>query len=102
MTDESPFPSVRPQGVSNMKFARPLPHFFLLAGAASSCLLSGCFGQSGGTDKPVVAVQLASVGEGEKKAEAPKDEEPEAEEKTAKEAKEEPKAEKPAAKEDEA
>jgi len=82
-----------------MKFARPLPHFFLLAGAASSCLFAGCYGESGGSDKPVVAVQLASVGEGEKKAEVPKDEEPKAEEKTVKEAKEEAKGE-PAAKDD--
>ncbi|MGI8981985.1 MAG: thioredoxin-like domain-containing protein [Pirellulaceae bacterium] len=87
-----------------MKFARPLPLLFLLAGAAGSCLFAGCSGPSDVTAKPVVPVQLTAVGEDEKSkepAKKPAAEEPKAEEKEAEESKQEPKADKPATKEDE-
>ncbi|MFN0019542.1 MAG: thioredoxin-like domain-containing protein [Pirellulaceae bacterium] len=92
-----------------MKFARPLPYLFLLAGAAASCLLAGCFGQADVASKPSVAVQLTAVGEDEKETQPAKDEnseDPKAAEKKAGKAQKDkaaPKdddAEKPAAKED--
>ena len=88
-----------------MKFARPLPHLFLLAGAACSCLFAGCSGPSDVAAKPVMAVQLTAAGEeGSTKnsAQNPKTDEPSAEEKKGDEPKQEPQVDKPAAKEDEA
>jgi len=82
-----------------MTFARPLTTLFLLVGAACSCLLGGCFGQTDVADKPAVAVQLTAAGEEKEKAPA----EPNAIESKAAEsedAKETPKVEKPALKEE--
>ncbi len=87
-----------------MKFARPLPHLFLLAGAACSCLFAGCSGPSDVAAKPVMAVRLTAAGEeGSTKnsAQNPKTDEPSAEEKKGDEPKQEPQVDTPAAKEDE-
>jgi thiol-disulfide isomerase/thioredoxin/DNA-binding beta-propeller fold protein YncE len=86
-----------------MKFARPLPLFFLLAGAAGSSLFLGCFGQSDVANKSVVAVQLTAAGEekGKEPDQDPKVDEPQTEAKEGAEPKAEPAEEKPAPQEDE-
>ncbi len=92
-----------------MKFARPLPVLFILAGAAASSLFFGCFGQAEVATKPVVAVQLTAAEEEKAKepaqdpqADEPKVAETQGEKKGVEEPKEEPAAEKAAAKEEKA
>ncbi len=84
-----------------MKFARPLPHHILFAGAACLGLFSGCFQQTEVANKPVVAVQLTAASEekGKEPAKAPKSDEAKAKEKAEAEPKEELKVEESAVKE---
>ena len=70
MTCDSRYYPPYPLGDSNMKFARPLPFLFLLAGAVGSSLFTGCFTQTDVAGKPAVAVQLTAIGE-EAKAKKP-------------------------------